>query len=94
MITEITKDSASEANFSEDDFVDGRRNPRGVHHGGYDQRSQPMRGQDPRRMDRGRGGPPPHGPAPHERYVRKIWLKKGVLNSKWGIFFPVGICTM
>ena len=64
MITEITKDSASEANFSEDDFVDGRRNPRG-HHGGYDQRGQPMRGQDPRRMDRGRGAPPPH--MAHER---------------------------
>ncbi|EEB13454.1 hypothetical protein Phum_PHUM240780 [Pediculus humanus corporis] len=54
---EITKDSASEANFSEDDFIDGRKNPRGQRMG-PDQRVQPMRGPDPsRRMDRGRGGP-------------------------------------
>lgn len=70
MITEITKDSASEANFSEDDFVDGRKytQARAFTNPPYDQRGQPMRGQDPRRMDRGRGGPPQHGPAPHERY--------------------------
>ncbi|KAL0267033.1 UNVERIFIED_CONTAM: hypothetical protein PYX00_009410 [Menopon gallinae] len=68
---EITKDSASEANFSEDDFVDGRRNVRSHHGGPPEARGQPMRGHDPRRMDRGRGGPggpPPHPPQERDMY--------------------------
>lgn len=39
---------------------------------GPDQRVQPMRGQDPRRMDRGRGGPM-YAPQ-QERYLYSISL--------------------
>lgn len=59
-MTEITKDSASEGNYSEDDFlVDGRRAVRG-HHGHYDPRPVP-------RSHSERGRPQM---LPHERGVR------------------------
>ncbi|PNF20897.1 hypothetical protein B7P43_G11184, partial [Cryptotermes secundus] len=57
---EITKDSASEGNFSEDDYLDGRRGARGYHGpsgGHYDPRGIP-------RSHTERGRPPP---LPHER---------------------------
>ncbi|XP_069684047.1 RIMS-binding protein 2 isoform X8 [Periplaneta americana] len=57
---EITKDSASEGNFSEDDYLDGRRGARGHHGPGgghYDPRGVP-------RSHAERGRPPP---LPHER---------------------------
>ena len=59
-VSEITKDSASEGNFSEDDYLDGRRGARGHHGPGgghYDPRGIP-------RSHAERGRPPP---LPHER---------------------------
>nr|CAD7576797.1 unnamed protein product [Timema californicum] len=44
---EITKDSASEGNFSEDDYLDGRRGARGHHQHHGMSRSHPDRGRVP-----------------------------------------------
>lgn len=73
LVAEITKDSASEANFSEDDFIDARRNVRSHHGGPPEARGQPIRGHDPRRMDRGRGGS--GGPPPHPSQERWLFMQ-------------------
>lgn len=92
---EITKDSASEGNFSEDDYLDGRRGARG-HHG-------PSAGHyDPRGIPRShteRGRPPPlpherghmdhHPPPPHDRYE----MSKGqYLNISASILVSARCC--